>query len=246
MFVSEQFYIGVRDFDINYDLKNEQLLYFLESTAAKHSNIAGFGIKQLDETKLTWVLLNWKVDIINRPKYDDKITVKTWSASIDKLYAYRDFEIYNEENTLIGTATSKWLLMNSETWKIERMDKDSMKSYGTENMTIYPNYKYPKVQTNIDLSNNYSEITISKDMIDINHHVHNTCYYTMAIDALPNEIKEKQFDHFEIIYKKEIRKDDKIYCNYYQNDNNQYIITLFNEEHEINSQIIIDLRKDNE
>ena len=239
MFVTEQFYIGVRDFDKNYDLKNEQLLYFLESVAAKHSNIAGFGIKQMEQTKLTWVLLNWRVDITSRPKYDDTIVVKTWSASIDKLYAYRDFEIYDTNNNLKGTATSKWLLMNTDTWKFVKLNEQQMESYETENMTIYEDYIYPKIKTNINYNSSAKRVLISNNMIDINHHVHNTCYYTMALDVLPEGLKEKQFNHFEIIYKKEIKKDDIIYGNYAIDDNNQYIISLINQDGQINSQIIL-------
>lgn len=240
MFVSEEYYIGVRDFDKNYDLLNERLLYFLENTAAKHSNIAGFGIKQLEQTRLTWVLLNWRVDILQRPKYDQKIKIKTWSASFDKLYAYRDFEIYDNQNHLMGTATSKWLLMNIDTWKILRLDEDNMKSYETENTTIYPDYKYPKVSKMIDFSNGTDkEIIISKEMIDVNHHVHNTNYYNMALEVLPEEYHQKQFDHFEIIYKKEIRKNDSIKGIYTIDQDNHYIITLFNGEDDINSQIIL-------
>ena len=237
MFVEEQFYIGVLDFDQNYELKNERLLYYLESTAAKHSNIVGYGIKQLEQTRLTWVIINWKIDIIKRPKYNETIRVKTWSAYIDKLYAYRDFEVYDNDNTLVATATSKWVLMNMDTWKIIKLNEEMAAAYKTQNMTIYPDYKYPKVDASIDLYKNSINLMITKDMIDINNHVHNTCYYTLGLEIIPDNLKSNQFNHFEIIYKKEIKKDDKISCNYICKDG-KYIVTIFNEKNEINSQII--------
>ena len=237
MFVEEQFYIGVLDFDQNYELKNERLLYYLESTAAKHSNIVGYGIKQLEQTWLTWVIINWKIDIIKRPKYNETIRVKTWSAYIDKLYAYRDFEVYDNDNTLVATATSKWVLMNMDTWKIIKLNEEMAAAYKTQNMTIYPDYKYPKVDASIDLYKNSINLMITKDMIDINNHVHNTCYYTLGLEIIPDNLKSNQFNHFEIIYKKEIKKDDKISCNYICKDG-KYIVTIFNEKNEINSQII--------
>ena len=238
MFIKEQFYIGVKEFDKFYNLKNEQLLYYLESSGAKHSNIAGLGLKQMEDTRLTWVLLNWKVDVIKRPKYDDTIIVKTWSASTDKLYAYRDFEVYDQDDNLLCTATSKWVLMNIDTWKIVRMTEDMMKPYESENYTIYPNYKYPKVDNSIDLNDDYKIVDITKDMIDVNHHVHNTYYYNIALEALPDELKENQFDHFEIIYKKEIRKTNSVRVKYIFKDD-KYKISIFNEENDIYSQVIL-------
>ena len=42
---------------------------------------------------------------------------------MDKLYAYRDFEIYcNDE--LIGIATSKWILIDIESRKILKLDEE--------------------------------------------------------------------------------------------------------------------------
>lgn len=238
MFVEEQFYIGVLDFDKNYELMNERLLYYLESAAAKHSNIAGIGIKQMEQTRITWVLINWKVDVNRRPKYNENIRVKTWSASVDRLYAYRDFEIYDSDNKLIATATSKWVLMNMDTWKVVKLNDEMADAYKTENMTIYPDFKYPKVDNSVDLTTNLKDIDITSNMIDINNHVHNTYYYTLGIEALPDDLKTKQFDHFDIIYKKEIKKGEKIKCNY-TNKDGQHIITIINENNEINSQMII-------
>lgn len=238
MFVEEQFYIGVLDFDKNYELLNERLLYYLESTAAKHSNIAGYGIRQIEQTNLTWVLINWRVDVIRRPKYDETIRVKTWSANLDKLYAYRDFEVYDADKQLVATATSKWVLMKMDTWKIVKLNDDMSKAYKTINMTIYPDYKYPKIDNDIDIDHGTIDIEITRDMIDINNHVHNTYYYPLAVRALPDNLRLKQFNHFDIIYKKEIKKDDKIKCNYTYKDG-QHIITCINENNDINSQVII-------
>ena len=128
--------------------------------------------------------------------------------------------------------------MNIDTWKIVRMTEDMMKPYESENYTIYPNYKYPKVDNSIDLNNDYKIVDITKDMIDVNHHVHNTYYYNIALEALPDELKENQFDHFEIIYKKEIRKTNSVRVKYKLKDD-KYIISIFNGENDIYSQVIL-------
>jgi acyl-ACP thioesterase len=53
---------------------------------------------------------------------------------MDKLYAYRDYEIYDQNNNLLGIATSKWILINIETKKIQKLYTELEERYTTENI----------------------------------------------------------------------------------------------------------------
>ena len=95
MFVEKEFYIGFRDL-INFNkLSNTSLLSFLEDIAGYHSNSVGNGLNDIFKTKRSWVLLNWKVSLYKRPIYSETLKLKTWSRKMDKIYAYRDYEIFN-------------------------------------------------------------------------------------------------------------------------------------------------------
>ena len=91
------------------ELTNTALLSYLEDVACIHSEIAGYGITNMYTIKKTWILLSWKIKVIERPKFSDNLKVKTWSRLIDKFYAYRDFEVYNAKGDLIAIASSKWV-----------------------------------------------------------------------------------------------------------------------------------------
>ena len=99
MFVEHNFFVGARDINSLKELTNTALLSYLEDVACIHSEIAGYGITNMYTIKKTWILLSWKIKVIERPKFSDNLKVKTWSRLIDKFYAYRDFEVYDENNT---------------------------------------------------------------------------------------------------------------------------------------------------
>ena len=90
------------------------ILKMLEEIAEQNSFEVGYGIENLSETNAAWLLLDWQVEIIKRPRYKEKINVETWSRKMERCYGFRDFEIYNKEKDLIVKGTSKWVLIDIE------------------------------------------------------------------------------------------------------------------------------------
>ena len=101
MFVEHKFYIGLSDINIEKELTNTCLLRYLEDVAGLHSEIAGYGITDMNTTRKSWILLSWKVEVKQRPLINDSLTVKTWSRCIDRFYAFRDFEVRNQYDEIV-------------------------------------------------------------------------------------------------------------------------------------------------
>lgn len=93
MIYKENFKIGLKDVWEKEEVSNIALLEYLENIAAYHSDSVGYGVNTTDETNFNWLLLDWKLKVINRPKYGNILTIQTWSRKIEKFYAYRDFKI---------------------------------------------------------------------------------------------------------------------------------------------------------
>ena len=53
-------------------------------------------MKTAHQTGFVWILLDWKIKILSRPYWNDKIVIKTWPSKADLLSCYRDFEMYTE------------------------------------------------------------------------------------------------------------------------------------------------------
>ncbi len=232
MYVEQKFFIGLQDIDASNKITNKAILSFLEDAGGVHSNLAGFGLKTIKETNFSWIILNWKLKVFKRADYADTITVRTWSAKADKLYAYRDFEVINEVGEIIAIATSKWISVNLKTGKINKLTDEIIKPYKGENRHVFPEYDFPKIEEpkQIDSSVEYA---INRQMIDINKHVHNICYYDLAEIAMPEEVIDKtEFNNIEIMYKKEIKLGEIVKCNY-SKLNNENIIVIKSEDEKI-------------
>lgn len=233
MIVEHKFYVGLRDINLNNELTNTGFLACLEDVACMHSEIAGYGVLNIEKTKRTWILLNWKIEILKRPKYNETITVKTWSRKIDKYNAFRDFNIFGTNNELIAKASSKWFFIDIEKGKPIKISDEVAECYKQEDIAVFDDDALNKLQ---DPGEYISSINykITKNMIDINNHLHNIYYMDIAEEALPENIKN-EFNNFEIMYKKEVKLGDTVKAYYSKVDNYHYITIKSEDEKFIHS-----------
>ena len=229
MKVEHEFYIGFRDIDRYNNLEIKALLGFLEDIAGMHSNMVGYGLKDIEKTKRTWMLISWKLKLYKKPQYADTIKIQTWSKSIQRLYAFRDFRIFNQEGELIGIASSKWVYINLETQSISRPEPEVVELYQSEDDSVFEESGLGKLKPAENYTNS-ATYTIGKEMIDVNNHVHNLYYLDLAYMALPEEVYDKDFSEIDILYKKEIKLGDTVRCLYSAEED---LITIKNEDESI-------------
>lgn len=241
MVVERNFEIGFRDVGKSNKLTNKALLGFLEDVAGKHSNIAGYGLNNIEKTGVTWVLLNWKVRIFSRPLYGETILAKTWGRDTSKFYTYRDFEVFDMNNNLVAIATSKWALLDANTMKLIKIPSEVITPYEIETKKVFNEEPEPcKLMLPNEISSTFDYIVQRKD-IDINNHVHNVTYMDIAYEALPEPIYNSiDFNSFEIMYKKETKLGESIKCLYSKVDNSHYVVILDESEKSLHCIIKLD------
>ena len=228
------FEIGFRDVGRSNKLTNKGLIGFLEDIAGMHSNEVGYGLNHIEETGLTWVLLNWKIRIFERPLYGEKIHIKTWARNTMKFYTFRDFEVYNSKNELVAIATTKWVLMDAKTMSLTKISEELLSKYHPENKMVFEDE--PEINK-LEAPKEYSiamPYTIQRKDIDINGHVHNTYYLDFAYEILPSDVyKNLNFCNFEIMYKKETKLGETIRCFYTKVDHSHYVVMRTEDEKSI-------------
>ena len=237
MIFEHKFYIGIRDIDENNYITDKGFLAALEDTAGRHSEMAGFGLLEVPQNEKFWVVLAWHVNFIRRPKYNETLTIHTWSKPCQKIYVYRDFEIYDESGKLIATAGSKWVFINLKDNSITKVNDDMFKSYQIETKrSSTDNSLLNKMKE----PNQYSSVisyTINREMIDIVGHVHNLNYLDLAYKALPDDVYKKEFSKFDIMYKKEIKLNETVKC-FYSKDNEYNIVSIKSEDESVLHSIV--------
>lgn len=224
-FFENDFYIRMRDVDKNNKITNEGILGFFEDIAGLHSDSIGYGIKNIDETGLSWILLHWKIKVIKRANYGDNIHIKTWSRYSSKIYTYRDFEMYSSNGELLAIATSKWALINATTGKLAKIENELIEKYKPEEKSVFDELEVQKLKQPEVYSSLY-EYTVLRRDIDVNNHMHNLYYLDVAYEALPPEIYEHiDFKNIEIMYKTGAKLNENLKC-LYSKINNEYFITI--------------------
>lgn len=223
MIYKDKFKLGLKDIGKDNKIKNRAILEFLEDIGSYHSDIAGYGVNNIEETKVSWVLLDWKLEVIDRPTYGTELEIHTWGRGMNKFFTYRDYEIYDESGKLRARATSKWTLINIENRKLERLTEEIMEKYQPEEHRVFSE-ELGKIEQPDEIISTLEYTVIRKD-IDLNKHMHNLYYLDLAYEALPEDVYEKRpFDNVRIVYKKEIKLGDKIKCHYAKKDNKNVVI----------------------
>lgn len=197
-----------KNFRIDYDkvnknnkMTNKAFLNIFQEIGAMHSDSVGYGLNDASKTNLAWIILNWKLKIFSRPKWNTNIKVKTWSSGIEKSHVYRDYEMYDDNGTLLAIATSKWVVCDITTGRISRITEEMANAYESEFIRVFDEFDEKlKESEDYDFSKNF---IVSRRDIDTNNHMNNLCYLDYAIEVLPEDIFENvDFTNIEIMYKK--------------------------------------------
>ena len=231
MIVEKEYQVKLSEIGKDNKVTNKAILSYLEDIGGIHSNIAGYGVLDIPKTHLTWVLLEWKLQVIKRPNYCEKIKIKTWSKQAIKCYACRDFEILNEQGETIAKAISKWILVNVEKGKIVKVEDDVLSHYEPEvDKTVFENEDFEKLKEpeNYQLETEYK---VKRADIDVNDHMHNLNYLELANEALPEEVyRGDEFSNIRITYKKEIKLGEVVKCKYAFDEGKHFIVVKSEDE----------------
>lgn len=226
MKVTQDFYVGLSDTNLKQELTNTSLLRFLEDIAGIHSEKVGYGATSIETTKRTWILLAWKVKVFKRAKMNETVKVVTWSRMIEKFYAFRDFKVFDKDDNLLAIATSKWIYMDTENLKIVKVQEDVASCYESEPESVFEEISDIKLKEPDSDYINEIEFKITRNLIDINNHVHNIYYMDIAKEALPEDVYlNDELNSFEIMYKKEIKAGSLVKA-YYTYENEEHIVTI--------------------
>ena len=232
MIYTEKIKMGIKDIEKDLYLGNRAILEYLENVACHHADSIGCGTASEGNTT-AWLLLDWKVQVLQRPTYGQELTVTTWSRDMVGCFGFRDYKITDEAGTLCIIATSKWLLVDTQTKAIRKVDKEVMAKYESEpDHFAFPSSedeKFEKLRKPEAFDHSVTYPVVRRDL-DFMGHMHNIYYLDLAYEALPEEVYAKRLiDNFRISYSKEIKPGQVVHCRYALRDG-KYTVVLENED----------------
>ena len=166
-----------------------------------NANEKDFGSDFVFSHGLAWFLLKYRIEIYDYDKNVKELEIKTCSRGALKLFAYRDFEVF-QRGKLVARATSQWGLVDFNSKKM-LPPLDVLK-----NIQPYEkredDLKFDKIP---DVTNpvKMCKFDVKYDDIDVNKHVNNVRYLHWALETLDYEFrKTHEISSIDIYYKKEI------------------------------------------
>ena len=226
MVFSHDFYVGFKSIDKNLKLSNNGILTLFTDIAGMHSEFCG---DSFFNSNSRWLVLGYDVKIFDRPLFASTVTVSTWSSEVDNLTAHREFEIKDKSGKLLICGKSKWVGVNAETKRIERINKEKMALYNSEPERTNFNSNPIGKLNEPDSYNGESVLNIDFKWIDINNHLNNTYYVDIAKRSLPEYLQQQLENmNFEVMYKKEVYEGQTI-KSLYNISENEIIVSIKSE-----------------
>lgn len=239
---TKKFDITFSDIDINNELSNKGILRIMQEIAGLHSSTLGYGLNDAPKTGYAWLLLNWKLRVFSRPKWEETLTVNTWSKSMNPLFAYRDIEILDSKNNLVAVGSSKWILFDINKKSLIKIPTEVKDKFPSVDKSVFKEIfveKLKEPENSIFLH----EYIVQRRDIDTNHHVNNLNYLDYAYETLPEDVFSNiSFSNVEIMYKHEAKLGDTLSVFYSHTEDDEYIITIKDKEQK-NLHAIIKLYK---
>ncbi len=238
MIYREEMKMGIKDIDKDLKILNKSILEMLENIAVYHADSVNRGPKVTYSENFAWILSDWKIKVLDRPKYGEKLTVETWRRDSKAYHTYRDFRIVDSKGEIKVIGSSKWVMFNFKEMKIVKIENELKKWKQTEEEeSVFEEGQIKKIK----IPEEYEKVikyTVKRKDIDVNGHMHNLDYLDLAYEVLPLEIFEnRKFDNIQINYKKEIKLNDEIKCKYTE-INNKIIVVIKSKDEKITHAII--------
>ncbi|MDP4289790.1 MAG: thioesterase [Bacteroidota bacterium] len=205
----EHYKLHTFDVDLTNRVKISSIFNFMQESASNSANSLGFGYDQLIEEQLFWVLSRAKIEFLSIPSLGDEILIETWPRGIDKLFALRDFLIYDGKNSLIAKATTSWLMIDHKTKRPLRTDSMLQKipQFETKNAIeeicgkIVP---CPNTELIHEARVNYVDI-------DINQHLNNVKYIEYILNCFPiDNYKSRRINRLQVNFLCESKYNDTL------------------------------------
>lgn len=198
------------DVDIHNQLTMKGALRLMQETCTCHSAEVGSGVNDIETTGYSWMLHQQRLRLYRRPRWNTPLVIRTWSRGAQGPLCLRDFEAFYESGALVAQAASGWLLVNVAAQRLEKASEELLRKYGTEERAVFDT-PLQRLKALPDAEKKW-EYTVLRRDIDINRHVNNLCYLDYALESLPPEYSDRDFNEVNILYKKASYLGDPIVC----------------------------------
>lgn len=213
---------------------------FMLQAATKHADERGFGYSDMTSQKRVWVLSRLAIEMMEYPKNDTILVIKTWIVSVNRMFTERHFAIEDIDGKELGYGRSLWASIDLETRKPTNLQQlsglsdyiNTEKQVPIEGLT-----KIPVLKDNYELA---ADFIVKYSDVDINKHLNSMKYIEHFVDVFDIDMfREKEIRRMEINYISEGRYGTKLDILRRAEENDSYILEMKDEDTNVCSTRII-------
>ncbi|MBI5425136.1 MAG: hypothetical protein HZA32_13750 [Opitutae bacterium] len=175
----------------------------LQEAAIKHADVYGLGAKAMSALGESWVLNRVAAEIARYPRYEEKVTVRTWSAGIRGFRGYRDLRIFCGDE-IVASASTLWLYINLRTKSLARLAPELAERFPVGQAEVFrPDLDKLRIEPPA-ASAPATEISLRYSDFDGNAHLNNTAYLDCVQTALSRQAMPARPKRVEMQFLKEV------------------------------------------
>lgn len=169
--------------DANRQMTLPALLSVALQISGEHSMALGRSDSWIAEKyNLAWIVTEYAISVSRMPDFLEEIVIETEAVSYNKIFCYRDFEIFSaDRNEKLLTIHSTWVMMDIDSRKVSRQIEEIVAPFDVEKVTKIERGHHFLSSLDAPVSQRYR---VRFSDIDSNQHVNNSKYYDWAIDVL--------------------------------------------------------------
>lgn len=206
----ENIKVKYSEMDHNLALKPFTMLNYLQDIASKNAEDNGFGYSYITPKNIAWFLIKYHMEFEDYPVGVYDLTLKTKPRGYNKLFAYRDFEFWDNEK-LLGRIASVWSLVNIDSRALIPINT------ALDNNPGMPPYEKKEDDLSFEKIKSPEKIDFQKEFevryndLDVNEHANNGNYIVWAFEPLDFDFKTShKIKTLDMIYKKELKFGEKV------------------------------------
>lgn len=163
------------------ELTLSAMMNYLQDCSTFQCEDAPGGMAELGRRRLGWILGTWEIEVLELPRFGEKIKAITWCYSMRGLQALRNFTLTRPDGAPLVRADSQWFLYDLAAGRVIRVPEDQ-RFY----LEDTPRLDMPALPRKVGVEGTGEEashIEVSEQLLDSNNHVNNAQYVRLAADA---------------------------------------------------------------
>ena len=213
----ETFVVRSYESDPRGSLSMESVCHFLQEAARNHASAFGMSVEELQVRNRTWMLSRFSTRMTMYPRTGEELSVMTWPSGIHRLYALRDFRVYDGSRRFVGEAVSAYLVIDVERRRPVRVGEllDGFLPERTHSqipaaLRKLEDFKGGDATRSFDVR--YSDL-------DTNEHVNSMGYVQWVLESVPRDIRASRApQEVTINYLAELHYGDRVKSHILQDD----------------------------